>query len=130
MKNVRIIVDGYMLFTFMVENNNALYYFTNSTLFIALSFFLKPFNVSIEVLNNTDNVISVIPLLQDVSLQDVSLDSNFYLIGRHIKGFNNGRVNTLILSPIGDMYKGIPQKTPFDSRFDTFLKNYKKGLDK
>lgn len=120
MLNVRVVVENYILFTFMVKNENALYYFVNSALFVTLSFFLKPFNVSIEVLNNTDNVISVIPLLQDVSLQDVSLDSNFYLIGRHIKGFNNGRVNTLILDSVDDMIKTSP-KTVFDSRFNVFL---------
>lgn len=121
MLNVRVVVENYILFTFMVKNENALYYFVNSALFVTLSFFLKPFNASIEVLNNTDNVISVIPLLQDVSLQDVSLNADFYLIGKHVKGFNNGRVNTLILSPIDDMYKGISPKTVFDSRFNVFL---------
>lgn len=121
MLNVRVVVENYILFTFMVKNTNALYYFVNSALFITLSFFLKPFNASVEVLNNTDNVISVIPLLQDVSLQDVPINKDFYLIGRHVKGFNNGRVNTLILDSVDDMYKGIPQKTPFDSRFSVFL---------
>ena len=126
MMNVRVVVCGIVLFSLMVENANALYTFANSLLFKDICYNVKRLvGVSIEAYDLGGNLVTKLEVNKNVNCFDVSpvsceLNRVVVLYKRHKK---QGSVYWLPV--VNDTEGG--DKTPFDSRFDTFLKNYKKS---
>lgn len=122
MLNVRIAVKSIVLFTLMVDNASALYTFTNSLLFKAICFSLKSFSsVSIEVYNLSGRLVTKLEPNKNIRFLEVVNSPVFCELNREIVLYKRHKTQRPFywLPPVNDTEK--ENKTPFDSRFDTFL---------
>ena len=123
MMNVRVVVCGIVLFSLMVENANALYTFANSLLFKDICFSLKSLvGVSIEVYDLGGKLVTKLEVNKNVNCFDVVNSPVSCELNRVVVLYKRHKTQRPIywLPVVNDTEKG--NKTPFDSRFDTFLK--------
>lgn len=121
--NVRIAVFGVVLFSLMVENANALYAFTNSLLFRDICFSLKSLvGVSIEVYNLSGRLVTKLEVNKNVNCLDVVNSPVSCELNRVVVLYKRHKTQRPIywLPVVNDTEGG--NKTPFDSRFNSFLK--------
>lgn len=122
MLNVRIAVYGIVLFSLMVENANALYTFANSLLFKDICYNVKRLvGVSIEVYDLGGNLVTKLEVNKNVNYFDVVNSPVSCELNRVVVLYKRHKKQGFIywLPVVNDTEGG--NKTPFDSRFNSFL---------